>query len=88
MEFRGQVGTGLTDVKAVSIQITHKVTRWENNAESESKKKNPQFEGWGFPVFRGWGDKEDPTEESEKEATQGRTVCLPPGPEKASWRRK
>ena len=36
---------------------------------SESEEKSPQFEFWAFPVFRGWGDKEAPTEESEKEAT-------------------
>ena len=75
-------------MKAVSVQITDTVMRWENNGKGESKKKSPQFEGWGFPVFRGWGDKEDPAEESEKAATWGRTVCLPPGPEKASWGRK
>ena len=71
MEFRGQVGTGLRNVKAVSVQITHKVMRWENSGKGESEKKSPQFEGWGFPVFRGWRDKEDPTEESREGSNLG-----------------
>ena len=41
----------------------------ENNGKSESEEKSPQIEFWAFPVFRGWGDKEAPTEESEKEPT-------------------